>query len=106
MTLTRPEAQSLVKSALKAATGAKRTRNCYYRDKFWRLRARRGDMRATVAIAHKILVAVFHMLRDRVPFKELGPDYLAKRNDARAALGLVRRIEAAGFLGKLERPPT
>lgn len=96
----------LVTTLVQAATGAKRTRNCYYRDKFWRLRARRGDMRATVAIAHKILVAVFHMLRDRVPFKELGPDYLAKRNDVRATLGLVRRLEAAGFVVKLERPPT
>src|ERR687898_1266633 len=37
---------------------AARTRGSYYKDKYHRLKARRGAQRA--AIAHKILVAVFH----------------------------------------------
>ena len=34
----------------------------HLRDKFYRLKARRGYKRAVVAVAHKILVAVYHML--------------------------------------------
>src|SRR3712207_9042084 len=46
-----------------AAVCGARTRGSYLRDKFHRLRARMGAKKAAVAIAHKILVAAFHMLR-------------------------------------------
>ena len=42
------------------------------RDKFHRLRARMGAKKAAVAVAHKILVAAFHMLRRAVAFADLG----------------------------------
>jgi hypothetical protein len=45
-----------------AATSAARTKGAYLKDKFHRLKARRGAMRAALAIAHKILVAAYHML--------------------------------------------
>ncbi len=96
----------LLTTLVQAATGAKRCRNTYYRDKFWRLRARRGDMRATVAIAHKILIAVYHMLRDGVPFKELGSDYLSRRAAPHSRRTLVRQLEALGYSVTLERQTT
>jgi hypothetical protein len=39
-----------------------RARGSYYRDKYYRLKARCGGVKAAMAIAHKILIAVFHML--------------------------------------------
>jgi hypothetical protein len=42
-----------------AAVAVAKTRGSYLGDKHRRLRARRGDMRAHVAIAHKILVAAY-----------------------------------------------
>jgi hypothetical protein len=52
-----------LKSALfAAASAAVRTKGSYYRDKYNRLRARRGPVRALMAIAHKLLVAASHML--------------------------------------------
>ena len=45
-----------------AAISAARTRGSYFKDKFHRLKARRGAMRAALAIAHKILVSAYHML--------------------------------------------
>src|SRR5215472_17404061 len=44
----------------------------YLRDKFYRLKARRGYKRAAVAIAHKILVAIYHMLSQQVSYNDLG----------------------------------
>jgi transposase len=58
-----------------AAVCASRTRGSYLRDKFHRLRARMGAKQAAMAIAHKILVAVFHMLQRAVVFADLGADY-------------------------------
>jgi len=43
---------------LGAAMAAKNTKGSYYKDKYHRLKARRGAKRAARAIAHKILVAI------------------------------------------------
>jgi transposase len=81
-----------------AAACAARTRGgTYLRDKFHRLRARLGAKKAAVAIAHKILVAVFHMLQRAVAFAELGADYLDRLDKHRMARRLVRRLDALGY---------
>jgi transposase len=81
-----------------AAACAARTRGgTYLRDKFHRLRARLGAKKAAVAIAHKILVAVFHMLQRAVAFADLGADYLDRLDKHRMARRLVRRLDALGY---------
>jgi transposase len=81
-----------------AAVCAARTRGgTYLRDKFHRLRARMGAKKAAVAIAHKILVAVFHMLQRAVAFADLGADYLDRLDKHRMARRLVRRLDALGY---------
>lgn len=57
-----------------AAISAVHTRGSYYKDKYYRLKARCGGLKAAMAIAHKILVAVFHMLANSAPFHELRGD--------------------------------
>ena len=62
-----------LKSALfAAASAAVHTKGSYYRDKYNRLRARRGPVRAIMAIAHKLLLAAFHMLSTGEAFRDLG----------------------------------
>jgi transposase len=80
-----------------AATSAARTKRGYLRDKYYRLKARRGGLRAAVAIAHKILVAAFHILSHGVTYKDLGDDYLDNVDRSRTAKNLVRRLERLGF---------
>ena len=66
-----------LKSALfAAASAAVQTKGSYYRDKYNRLRARRGPVRALMAIAHKLLIAAFHMLTTGEAFRDLGEGYL------------------------------
>ena len=62
-----PSGNVYLKSGLvEAANAAARAKGTYLRDKFFRLKARRGYKRAVVAIAHKILVAIYHMLSQQV----------------------------------------
>jgi transposase len=89
---------TLVMSAMSAA----RTRGSYYRDKYYRLKARCGGVKAAMAIAHKILVAVFHMLANDAPFQELGAAYLDQRSKQRVAKALVRRLDTLGYNVQLE----
>jgi transposase len=88
-----------------AAVCGARTKGTYLRDKFHRLRARMGTKRAAVAIAHKILVAAFHMLQRATAFADLGADYLDRVDKHRTAKRLVRRLDALGYAVMLRPKP-
>jgi transposase len=85
-----------------AATSAARTKGTYLKDKYHRLRARRGNLRAAVAIAHKILVAAYHMLARQLPYQDLGGSYLDKLDETRTTNNLVRRLERLGYAVELK----
>ena len=82
---------------VQAAVCAARTKGSYYKDKYHRLKARRGSLRAAMAIAHKILVAVFHMLAKTIPFQELGEAFLDQQASKRTTTNLVRRLNTLGY---------
>jgi transposase len=99
-----PKGNVYLKTGLvEAATAAARTKGTYLRDKFYRLKARRGYKRAVVAVAHKILVAIYHMLSHRVCYNELGDLYLDKLNKHHLTRNLVHRLERLGYTVKLEQ---
>ncbi|MGH8567673.1 MAG: IS110 family transposase [Gammaproteobacteria bacterium] len=82
---------------VEAAVAASRKKGSYLRDKFYRLRARRGTKRAAMAIGHKILIAAYHMLSTRMPYKDLGATYLDGMEKRRTTQNLVRRLERLGY---------
>jgi transposase len=93
-----------LKSALfLAATTAARTRGSYLKDKYHRLKARRGAKRAGMAIAHKILIAAYHTLTEGTDYIELGEAYLDKLAEKRITRGLVRRLSNLGYKVTLEQ---
>jgi transposase len=93
-----------LKTALvEAAHGAARSKGTYLREKYFRLKARRGAKRAVVAIAHKILVAVYHMLSGDVSYHDLGDLYLDKLNKHHLTRNLVRRLERLGYTVTLQQ---
>ena len=80
-----------------AAWAAVKTKKSYYRALYHRLKARRGPKKAIVAVQHAMLVALWHMLKHRVPHHDLGADYFDRRNTARIRRHHVRRLEALGY---------
>jgi transposase len=62
-----------------------------------------GYKRAIVAVAHKILVAIYHMLSHQVCYNELGDLYLDKLNRHTLTRNLVHRLERLGYTVKLEQ---
>ena len=87
-----------LKSALfAAASAAVRTKGSYYRDKYHRLRARRGPVRALMAIAHKLLIAAFHLLATGELFRDLGESYLDRITRKRSTARLVQRLSNLGY---------
>jgi len=61
---------------VQCAWAATRTKNTYLRSKYDSLVGRRGKKRALVAIGHKILIAAYYILKDKIAYKELGAEYL------------------------------
>lgn len=82
---------------VQAAWAAARTKKSYFRSQFLRLRARRGPMKAIVAVAASILTTVYHMLKNGSTYSDLGPDHFNKRNPARTANRLLRQLADLGF---------
>ena len=80
-----------------AAISASQAKGTYLRDKSHRLRVRLGTKKAAMAVAHKILIAIFHMLQRGVGFADLGGDYLDRVDKHRTAKRLVRRLGALGY---------
>jgi transposase len=82
---------------VQAAWAAARKKNCYFQAQFLRLKARRGTKKAIVAVAASILKTVYHMVRDGTCYQDLGPEYFARRNPAKAAARLANRIRNLGY---------
>ncbi len=81
-----------------AAWAASRTRNTYLSQKYYQMRARKGSKKAIMVVAHKILIAAYHILHDLEPYKELGSDYLHERRHKQIERRHIRELEAAGYL--------
>jgi transposase len=80
-----------------AAWAAARTKNSYYRSLYHRLKTRRGPKKAIVAVQHAMLVALWHILKRRVPHHDLGADYFDPHNTDRIRRHHVRRLEKLGY---------
>lgn len=61
---------------VESAWSAKNQKGSYLRDKFRRLASRRGNKRAAVALAHKLLIAAYQVLRTGRAYQDLGAHYL------------------------------
>ena len=88
-----------------AAIAAAKKKGSYFAEKYRRLAARRGKMRAAVAIAHKILVAAYHMLAKRCGFRDLGAGYLDELHHQRTANNLTARLRAMGYEVQITAKP-
>jgi transposase len=93
---TRKGSKWLRQTMAESAKAAARTKGTYLGARYARLRLRRGANRATVAVAHSILVAVWHMLQTGEVYRELGADYYLRRDPARQTRRLVAQLERLG----------
>ena len=87
----------LRRALCEAAWGASHTKNTYLVAQFRRLAARRGVKRATMAVAHTILVIAYHMLKNRCQYQELGGDYFDRLRGDGLKRYYVKRLQQLGL---------
>ena len=100
---TRKGSDILRATLIECAKVASHLKNTYFSTQFTRIAARRGNNRATVAIAHAILKAAYYMLRSNTPYKELGPDFFELRRKAEIVKKSVKKLETLGFTVTIEQ---
>jgi transposase len=88
--------------AIAMALAASRTKGTYLNALYHRLVRRRGHKKAVVAVAHAIVVIMYHVITDQVPYQELGADYFDTLHATALTRHHVRRLETLGFKVTLE----
>ena len=82
---------------------ASRTKGTYLRSKYDSLVGRRGKKRALIAVGHKILIAAYHILKDKTPYKEHGGEFLVNRKKDKKVTQLIKQLKDLGVEIKYEQ---
>jgi transposase len=72
-------------------------KDCFLTAVFYRTANRRGLKKAAVAVAHKILVIAYHIIRDGGEYREYGGDYFDRKNPEHTARRLTERLRRIGY---------
>lgn len=88
---------TLKTTLIQCAQIAKRTKGSFFKAQFERLVVRRGKNRATVAVAHSMLIAIYHILKDNVTFVDLGEQYYTQFNTEKKINHYLKKLESLGW---------
>ena len=78
------------------AHSAARVRDSYFYAQFQRLRSHRGAKKAYVAVAHSMLIAIYHILKYGTVFKDLGADYYNQFNKESKINAYIKKLKVLG----------
>ena len=78
------------------AHAAVRKKGSYFQAQYYRVAARRGKKRAIGAVKHSLLTAVYYMLRDNKPYRDLGADHFSRVNPQQHIRYHVRKLQELG----------
>ena len=88
---------------MNAAHAAGRTKGTYLSAQYHRIAAHRGANRAAIAVAHTILIIIYHILKKHEPYAELGADHFNKRKEDATLRKAVTTLEALGYRVQIEK---
>ena len=83
------------------AHAAVKVKESYFAAQFARISVHRGKKRAYVAVAHSMLIAIYHMLRCGTTFMDLGSEYYNTFNRERKAEGCLKKLKQLGYAANI-----
>lgn len=93
--------KALKSTLVVCAHSAVKVKNSYFGAEFARISAHRGRQRAYVAVAHSMLIAIYHILKKGSKFIDLGSDYYIKFNKERKAEGCLKKLKQLGYAANI-----
>jgi transposase len=94
---TRKGNRYLRRMLVQSAWGVAHKKDCSLTAVFYRIAHRRGRKKAAVAVAHRILLLAYHIIRDGGHYWERGGDFFDRQHPQRTAERLKRRLERIGY---------
>jgi transposase len=89
---------SFLKGALtESAWAASKTKGSSYSAIYHNIVRRRGKKRALVALAHRMLIDIYYVLRTGEPYQEIGAKAVYERTSKRREQSMIRSLERAGY---------
>ena len=89
---TRKGSKYLRSALIEAARAATLSKETYLSAQYHRIAARRGAKRAALAVGHTILVIVYHIIKNKQKYKELGANYFDQRKKEATVHRAVKRL--------------
>ncbi|MGJ7045996.1 transposase, partial [Thermoanaerobacterium thermosulfurigenes] len=89
--------KTLKTTLIQCAKSAVKKEGTFFYAQYQRLVVRRGKNRAIVAVAHSMLIAIYHMLKENKPYKELGEDYYNQFNKERKINSYLKKLYELGW---------
>jgi len=89
--------QILKSTLVQSAKTAVKNKQSFYYAQYQRLAVKRGKNRATVAVAHSMLIAIYHILKNDKKFVDLGVDYYNQFNTEKKANSYRKKLAALGY---------
>jgi transposase len=100
---SRPGNRWLRISLVLAARAAANSKGTYLSAQYHRIASRRGKKRAIVAVAHTILVIIYHMLKTGEVYKDKGVNFFDRINEESLIKRTKRRMESLGYNVSIEK---
>jgi len=94
---------TLKKTLVQCGRSAANSKNTYLNSMYKRIAARRGAKRATVAVAHAILIICFHMIKDKTHYKDLGADFYASISKEAILKRSILNIQKLGYFVTIQK---
>jgi transposase len=95
----------LRETLIECANAAIRSKDTYLRAQYEQIKRRRGHKKAVVAVAHSLLIACYYILKDDVPYSDLGGNYFLRRADPeRITKRLLAQLQRLGHTVTLHTP--
>jgi transposase len=89
---------SFLKGALtESAWAASKTKASSYSAIYHNIVRRRGKKRALIALAHRMLIDIYYVLKTGEPYQEIGAKAVYERTSKRREQSMIRSLERAGY---------
>ena len=87
---------------VQAAHSASHQKRSYLGEQYRRIAKRRGAKRAAVAVAHSILVIIYHLLKNQTTYQEKGEAFFEAQERQGTEKRLVRQLSRLGYRVELQ----
>jgi wobble nucleotide-excising tRNase len=84
-------------SLTEAAWAASKTKNTSYNAFYHNLVRRKGKKKTLVALAHRMLIDIYFVLKTGEPYQDMGADAIHERTSRRKERSMIRSLEKAGY---------